>query len=152
MVFVLTFIGPCIVIHIFSKSNYMHQCIKFILFWNDTLHVSDGLPVHHHEFKTVHTVTGIWQTDTAYSLLARLYSSICLTVAVCTKLNSWWWKKRPSETCRVSFQSEIKINLYTMVHLFYFAIEIILRSTALWMSKMKIACFCSININSRTPF
>ena len=20
----------------------MHQCIKFILFWNDTLHVSDG--------------------------------------------------------------------------------------------------------------
>jgi len=21
----------------------MHQCIKFILFWNDTLHVSDGL-------------------------------------------------------------------------------------------------------------
>jgi len=21
----------------------MHQCIKFILFWNDTLHVSDSL-------------------------------------------------------------------------------------------------------------
>jgi len=25
----------------------MHQCIKFILFWTDTLHVSDGLSVHH---------------------------------------------------------------------------------------------------------
>ena len=40
----------------------MHQCIKFISFWNDTLHVSDGLSVHHQEFKTVHTATGICQT------------------------------------------------------------------------------------------
>jgi len=36
----------------------MHQCIKFILFWSDTLHVSDGLSVHHQEYKTVHTATG----------------------------------------------------------------------------------------------
>ena len=48
----------------------MHQCIKFILFWNDTLHVSDGLSFHHQEFKTVHTATGICQTDTAVCLLA----------------------------------------------------------------------------------
>ena len=48
----------------------MHQCIKFILFWNDTLHVSDALSVHHQEFKTVHTATGICQTDTAVRLLA----------------------------------------------------------------------------------
>jgi len=25
----------------------VHQCIIFSLFWNDTLHVSDGLSVHH---------------------------------------------------------------------------------------------------------
>jgi len=31
----------------------MHQRIKFILFWNDTLHVSDSLSVHHQEFKRV---------------------------------------------------------------------------------------------------
>jgi len=43
----------------------MHQCIKLILFWNDTLQVSDGLFVHHQEFKTVHTAKGICQTDTA---------------------------------------------------------------------------------------
>jgi len=61
-------------------------------FWM-TLHVSDGFSVHHQEFKTVHTATGICQTDTA----------------VCTVLNSWWWTERPSETCRVSFQN--KINL-----------------------------------------
>ena len=44
--------------------------IKFISFWNDTLNVSDDLSVHHQEFKTVHTATGICQTDTAVCLLA----------------------------------------------------------------------------------
>jgi len=48
----------------------MHQFIKFILLWSETLHVSDGLSVHHQEFRTVHTATGICQTDTAVCLLA----------------------------------------------------------------------------------
>jgi len=34
------------------------------------LHVSEGLSVHHQEFKTVHTATGICQIDTAVCLLA----------------------------------------------------------------------------------
>ena len=53
----------------------MHQCTKLILFSSDTLHVSDGLSVHHQQLKTVHTATGICQTDTAVCLLAviRLY-------------------------------------------------------------------------------
>jgi len=34
------------------------------------LHVSDGLSVHHQEFNTVHTATGICRTDTAVCLLA----------------------------------------------------------------------------------
>jgi hypothetical protein len=45
-----------------SFSNY--------LFLHSTLHVSDGLSVHHQEFKTVQTATGICQIDTAVSLLA----------------------------------------------------------------------------------
>ena len=49
-----TFIGPSIVICFHSKPNQVHQFLKFILFWNNTLHVSDGLSVHHQEFKTVH--------------------------------------------------------------------------------------------------
>ena len=65
----LTFIEPCIVIYFYSITNYIHQCIKFILF-GVTLLVSDGLSVHHQEFKTVHTATGICQTDTADCLLA----------------------------------------------------------------------------------
>jgi len=36
----------------------------------DTLHVSDSLSVHHQEFKTVHTATGICQTDTDVLLVS----------------------------------------------------------------------------------
>jgi len=48
----------------------MLQCIKFILSWNDTIHVSDGLSMHHQKFEAVHTTTSICQTDTAVCLLA----------------------------------------------------------------------------------
>ena len=81
----------------YSKTNWMHQCLKFILFGVTlymfrtvfpsiirssrlyilqqayvkqillSLHVSDGLSVHHQEFKTAHTATGVCQTDTAVS-------------------------------------------------------------------------------------
>jgi len=39
-------------------------CIKLVKYWDkDTVHVSDGLCVHHREFKTVYTATGICLTD-----------------------------------------------------------------------------------------
>ena len=96
------------IFHFYSKTNHMHQCIKFILFGgtlymfrtvfpsiiissrlyilqqtfvrycclpaggNNTLHVSDGLSIHHQHFKTVHTATDICQTDTAVCLLAGI--------------------------------------------------------------------------------
>jgi len=66
----LTFIGPCIVIYFYSKTNEMHQFFNFILFCSSTLCVSDGLSVHHQESKTVHTASGIRQTDSADCLLA----------------------------------------------------------------------------------
>ena len=47
----------------------MHQCFDFILFWNDTQHVSDGLSVHHQELTTVHTATGICQTASSQQYL-----------------------------------------------------------------------------------
>ena len=43
-------------------------------FLNDTLHVSNGLSVHHQVFKTVHTATGICQTDTAVCMLVAIAS------------------------------------------------------------------------------
>ena len=52
----------------------MHQCIKFILFWNDNMHVSDGLSVNHQEFKTVHTATGmvLWMSNVLTCLDMKL--------------------------------------------------------------------------------
>ena len=96
-------IGPCIVIYFYGKTNQMHQFLKFILFWNNTLHVSDGLSIHRQEFKTVHfhlvpaseqATVSVWH----------------IPVAVCTVLNSWWWTERPSETCRVLFQNKINLR------------------------------------------
>jgi len=52
----------------------MHQFLKFILFWNNTVHVLDGLSIHHQEFKSVHIATGICQIDTATCLLACSHS------------------------------------------------------------------------------
>ena len=59
-----------IVIYFYSKTNEMHQFLNFILFCSSTLHVSDGLSVHHQESKTVHIASGIYQTDSADCLLA----------------------------------------------------------------------------------
>jgi len=39
----------------------MHQILNFILFCSSTLHVLDGLSVHHQESKIVHTASGICQ-------------------------------------------------------------------------------------------
>ena len=60
-----------------SKTNQMHQFRKFVLFWNNTPHVSDGLSVHHQEFKTVHTATGIRQTGTVACLLVGTLTELC---------------------------------------------------------------------------
>jgi hypothetical protein len=49
----------------------MQQFLKIIVFCSDTVHVSDGLSVHHQESKTVHTASGICQTDSADCLLAN---------------------------------------------------------------------------------
>ena len=37
----------------------MHIISYLFYLWNSTLHVSDGLSVHHQESKTVHTALGI---------------------------------------------------------------------------------------------
>jgi len=56
------FVGPCIVIYFYSKTNQMHTISNLFYFDNNTLHVSDGLSVHHQESTTVHTASGICHT------------------------------------------------------------------------------------------
>ena len=61
----------------------MHQCIKFILFWNDTAHVSDDLSVHHQEFDCTYSNRHL--SNRYCCLLASkqiAVSSICLLLYV----------------------------------------------------------------------
>ena len=53
------------------------EIICFFLFCSSTLHVSDGLSVHHEESKTVHTASGVCQTDSADCLLASIQHIRC---------------------------------------------------------------------------
>jgi len=53
----------------------MHQFVKFILFCSSTLHVSNGISVHHQEHKTVHTASVTCQTDSANCLLVGTLAS-----------------------------------------------------------------------------
>jgi hypothetical protein len=58
------------VIYFYSKTNKMLQFLKCTLFCSSNLHASDGLSVHHQGSKTVHTASGMCQTDSADCLLA----------------------------------------------------------------------------------
>ena len=57
-----TFVGPCILIYFYSKTNQMHNISNLFYFGSNTVHVLDGLSVHHQESKTVHTASGICHT------------------------------------------------------------------------------------------
>jgi len=77
-----------------NKSHFVGQLL------NSTLHVSGGLSVHHQEFKTVHTATGVCQTDTAVCLLANRQQYLfgcCMYSLELLMMN----EKKPSETCSV---------------------------------------------------
>jgi len=76
------------------------------LFCNNTLPVSDGLSVHHQQFKTVHTATGVCQTDTAFYLLMGANGYLlasrqqylfdkCLLLCVQSETPDDGWKDRP---------------------------------------------------------
>jgi len=45
--------------------------VSNLFFWSNILHVSDGLSVHHQEFKTVHTATGIKSNRHCYLLTSK---------------------------------------------------------------------------------
>jgi len=71
----MRFIGPCIIIYFYGKTNEMHQFLKFFLFCSSTLHVSDGLSVRRQESKTIHASSGICQTDSADCLAVGTLAS-----------------------------------------------------------------------------
>ena len=102
----------------------MHQ-IYFI--WSNTLHVSDGISVHHQDFKTLRTATGICQTDTADCLLERTTANkeqylfdTCLLLYVQSRTPDDGRKGRSKHV-----ECYSKLNKFeTLVHLVRFTIEI----------------------------
>jgi hypothetical protein len=93
-----------------------------ILFWNETLHVSDNSFVHRQEFLTIHTAMAyVIQVCRQLILLLEscLQTWMTYTIAECTVNNSWWWTEELSETCRVSFQNKFQ----KLVHLVGFIIR-----------------------------
>jgi hypothetical protein len=86
-------------ISIVNPTRYSNFSNLFY-FWDNSLHVSDGVSVHHQEFKTVRTAAGI-----------------------CTVLYSWWWtgKDHPEH---VECYPKNKINLRSCCIFFGFTVEI----------------------------
>ena len=98
----------------------MHHCIKFILFWNDTLHVSDGLSFHHQEFKTLHTAV----KHILLSACQQADSIISLTDAY-SCMYSHQLLMMDEKTVRNYVECHSKINKFdTVVHIVGFTIEI----------------------------
>jgi hypothetical protein len=103
----MTFICLCIAIHFHSKPTI---CTSFwiYLFWVNTLHVLEGLSVHHSNrycylLANKQIAVSVWHTP----------------VAVCKALNSWRWTERLSETCRVLTQNKYIERLVHLVGLLW---------------------------------
>ena len=87
----------------------MHNISNLFYFGNNTLHVSDGLSVHHQESKTVHTASGICQTGAvaACKQPQNLYG-ICLMLYVQSQTPDDGREDRPKH---VECCNQNKINL-----------------------------------------
>jgi hypothetical protein len=88
------FVGPCIVLYFYSKTNQMHNISN--LFYFGTLYMFWMVSPSIRSLRLYiqnHTIQVLW-------LLASIPD------AVCTVSDSWRWTERLSETCRVLFQNK----------------------------------------------
>ena len=99
-------VSPCAIrFRTCYKTNQMHQCVKFILFKNDTTCFGRSF------------VPSSGVHDCTYSNGHMSNSGISvwhMPVAVYTVMNFWWWTERPSKTCGVSFQNKINLRHWCM--------------------------------------
>jgi len=78
----------------------------------------DSSSVHHQEFFTVHTamvyvIQFCWQLASSILLASCQQTCMTYTIAVCTVKNSWWWREKLSETCRVSVEIPTRCSFVT---------------------------------------
>ena len=105
-----------------SSSEIPEGLMNNPVFWNSTLHVSDGLSVHHQESQNVHTESGICHTGSGNCLLAGSWLNqydICLILCVQSYTPYDGRKDRPKH---VECWSKIKW-IWDIVHLVGFTIE-----------------------------
>ena len=95
--FISKFVGPCIVIYFYSKTNQMHN-ISNLFYFATTLYM----------FRTV--TPSIIRSLRLYIQHQVYVTQVLWLLAVCTVLDSWWWTEKPSETCRVLFQNKINLR------------------------------------------
>jgi len=97
----LVFVGPCIVLYFYSKTNQMHN-ISNLFYFGTTLYmfrrVSPSI-IRSLILYTQHQVYAI-ETEPVWHI----------PDVVGAVLDSWWWTERPSETCRVLFQNKINLR------------------------------------------
>ena len=97
-------------VYFYSKTNQMHN-MSNLFYFATTLYM----------FRTVFPQAAtepVWHVPDA----------------VCTVLGSWWWTKRPSETCRMLFQNKINLRYCASG---WFCYRNILRCTVLQTSKLR---------------
>jgi len=112
----LTFVGPCIVIYSYSKTNQMRN-ISNLFYFGTTLYMfrtlspsiirSLKLCIQHKVYVKQVLLARGESLVPASKQPQNLYD---IPNAVCTLLDSWWWTERPSETCRVLFQNKINLR------------------------------------------
>jgi hypothetical protein len=95
-----------------SKINQMHYTSNLFLFSNNTLHVLNGLSVHHQESKTVRTASACYQAATEPVRHVPDAACTVLDFRNVRILNSDAGElpRRKHTTCRVLFQNKINLR------------------------------------------
>ena len=138
--FFFTFMWPCIVTNFFVIKPA--GCTNFInLFWHETLHVSESSSVHHQEFihctlsngiLVCHRFVDSFRAGPSWSCSKAVYKPLWhIPLPSAQWINSSWWTKELSETCRVTWQNKF----VKLVHLFSFI-------TKKWFSVFSVILKC----------
>jgi hypothetical protein len=117
------FIYKHIYVYFYSKTQPDAQYLKFILFWNNNLHVLEVSPSIIRSLKLY--IHASQQPQNLYGMYLMLY----------VQSDSWCWTERPSETCRLLFQNKINFRCCASGWCYY---RNILRCTVLKTSNMYI--------------
>ena len=142
----LTFVGPCIVIYFYSKTNQMNN-IWNLFYFGTTLYMfrtvfpsiirSLRLYIQHHTIQVLWLFASGNEMEHLVTASKQPAEPVWhIPDAVCTVSDSWWWTERPSETCIVLLQNKMNVR-YCASGWFYY--RNILLSTVLQTSYLKMS-------------